>query len=759
MPITTVKLRPGINVELTPLLNEAGYSASQLGRFKSGLFQKLGGWTSSTVYHDVLPGVPKDLHAWQDLNENKYLLAGTTTTLTIIENNNSDNKTPQTLTTNTAAISSAIGSALVRIDDATVSEITGDDTIFFNTPVAISDIILFGFYKVNAYLAAGAFNINAGKLAAATSSTETVPVFDTIALSATVTVTLANHGLAVGDEVDFPIPTIGSTATVTISNASPGVVSWATHGLVANDSIEFTTTGALPAPLAVGTTYYVKTVLTDGTFTISGSAGGAVINTTDAGSGAHTAYLNANVTISGTYSVTAVDSPSAFKIIINSQASVTTTFSINVGLCQLKYYLTIGPQPPGVGYGIGTYGSGTFGTGVVVAAQVGTPITAEDWSVDNFGKLGIACPKNGGIYYYDPNGGFVTAQLIPNAPLFNGGVFVAMPQQQIVAWGSSSSITLGYVQDALLVRYCDVGNLTTWTGTDTNQAGSYRLSSGSLIVGGRQGPQQGLLWTDLDLWAMSYIGGLLVYGFNKVGSNCGLIAQHAHAVLGSDVFWMGQTNFYTYGGQGVQVLPCTVWDFVFQNINTTYKHKCIAASNTPFNEIWFFFPSAASTGENDSYVKYNTTEQSWDFGALGRSAWTDQSVFGNPIGATATGNLYQHEVTNNANGIQFASTMRTAYWMLSEGEELIFVDWLLPDFKWGLYGGTEATELHITIYATDYPGNTPQAFGPYTVTKASPYINVRIRARYMAIEVTSDDLDSFWRLGAVKYRWATDGRR
>lgn len=759
MPFNTVKLRPGINVEMTPLLNEAGYSESQLGRFKNGLFQKIGGWTSSTIYSSNLNGVPKALHAWQDLNENKFLLAGTTTTLTIIEDGVASDKTPQTLITDGAQLSITNGSSIVAVIDSTVSEITSDDTIFFNTPAQIGNIILFGAYAVRSSLGAGNFDFDCGTVATSTTSTEAVPVFDSTINSATITVTLNGHGLNVGDEVDFPIPTIGSISSVTISNASPGVVTWTNNGLVANDAIEFTTTGALPNPLVAGTTYYVKTVLTPNTFTLSSTPGGGVINTTTAGSGTHTAVVNGNVTIDGTYTVTA-STTNTFDIVVNSQASATMSWSMNVGLIQLKYYLTIGPQASSAGYGTGTYGSGGYGTGTVPAAQTGTPITTLNWTLDNFGRLGVACPQDGAVYYYDPNGGFQTAQVIPNAPLFNEGIFVAMPQQQIVAYGSSTEIELGYVQDPLLVRWCDVGNFTVWTGTDTNQAGQYRLSTGSLIVGGRQGPQNGLLWTDLDCWEMSYIGGLLVYGFNKVGLNCGLVGQHAHAVQGANVYWMGKSNFYSMEGNGVSVLPCEVWDFVFQDLDPDNMQKSIACSNAIFNEIMFFFPSTSgATGENDKYVKFNTIERSWDYGTLGRSAWTDQSVLGNPIGAQFNGAVYQHELTNNANGQAITSSFKTAYWMLSEGEELVFVDWILPDFKWGTYNGAEDADIRITIYATDYPGQTPQAFGPYSVTKASPYINVRVRARYMAIEVSSSDLDSFWRLGALKYRWGADGRR
>lgn len=91
------------------------------------------------------------------------------------------------------------------------------------------------------------------------------------------------------DEVTIDLPYID--ATVTISIAAPGVVTWANHGLAVNDTIRFTTTGALPTGLAINTTYYVKEVLSANTFTVSASAGGAAITTSGTQSGTQTALV------------------------------------------------------------------------------------------------------------------------------------------------------------------------------------------------------------------------------------------------------------------------------------------------------------------------------------------------------------------------------------------------------------------------------------------------------------------------------------
>jgi hypothetical protein len=82
MPWGTVKLVPGANVELTPTLNRAGYTSTQLGRFKAGMFQKIGGWQK--FFSGSVAGRPKALHAWQDLNDVKRLAVATTTAVNVL---------------------------------------------------------------------------------------------------------------------------------------------------------------------------------------------------------------------------------------------------------------------------------------------------------------------------------------------------------------------------------------------------------------------------------------------------------------------------------------------------------------------------------------------------------------------------------------------------------------------------------------------------------------------------------------------------
>jgi hypothetical protein len=176
-----------------------------------------------------------------------------------------------------------------------------------------------------------------------------------------------------------------------------------------------------------------------------------------------------------------------------------------------------------------------------------------------------------------------------------------------------------------------------------------------------------------------------------------------------------------------------------------------------FNEVSWYFPSPASVGENDAYIKYNYQEGQWDYGYLQRGAWEDVSALGNPIGATVT-QLYQHELTNDADGTPISPSFETGYFTIAEGELMSFVDFIVPDMKFGTYGSSGAS-CNITVNAVDYPGDTPRTYGPVTFTSTTSNLNPRLRGRFMSLAIDSNDLGSFWRVGAIKYRYAPTGRR
>jgi hypothetical protein len=174
--------------------------------------------------------------------------------------------------------------------------------------------------------------------------------------------------------------------------------------------------------------------------------------------------------------------------------------------------------------------------------------------------------------------------------------------------------------------------------------------------------------------------------------------------------------------------------------------------------VWWFFPASAGSGEPNRYVKYNTLEHTWDYGVLSRTAWIDQSVLGSPIAASPDSYIWQHETTEDAAGSPIVSSMQTGYFVVNEAHEKTFIDLIWPDFKYGLYGGSQGASIQVTVYGADYPTDTPTAFGPFTMNSTTQYINLRMRARLVAMKFESSDLGSFWRIGNVRVRYAQDGK-
>ena len=429
----------------------------------------------------------------------------------------------------------------------------------------------------------------------------------------------------------------------------------------------------------------------------------------------------------------------------------------------------------------------SFNTGPPV--QPGAPFAAIDWCMFNFGSTLVINPQDGPIFEWDPTSGLGNAQLIDNAPLAHG-IFLAMPEQMVVAYGAS----VQGVQDPMMVAWCDAGDFTTWTAAVNNQAGTFRLARGSRIVGGLQIPMQAMLWTDVGLWLMTYIGYPDVWGFSEVAQECGLISKKAAGVLGSQVFWMGQDKFWTFTGGQAQPLPCEVWDAVFQNLNTDLVDRIRCVTDTAFDGIGWFFPSLATKQpgalqENDSFVKFNRVTGEWDYGTpidvfgdgkVGGamiSDMIDANVFGSPISAMTDSTGTQSQLMSMDTGYDAVREVtpgdwetvplpwwfKTGLFLLSEGEDFLFVDRCRPDFKWRSFSSplTPSAQIKITLYAHDYsddPSRPPKVYGPFVCTDTTGSFDPRARGRYFSFKVEGEDLGSFVRLGAVKFRFSPDGR-
>lgn len=391
-----------------------------------------------------------------------------------------------------------------------------------------------------------------------------------------------------------------------------------------------------------------------------------------------------------------------------------------------------------------------------IAYATSIPANTANWSIDNFGSALLACYQNGPLLAWNPpiGAGNLALQGIPGAPSINTGMFVAMPQAQVIAFGSD----VGGLQDPLLVRFSDAGNYTGWTASATNQAGSYRLSRGSGIIGGIQAPDTALLWTDIDLWSMKYVGTPLVYSFNIVQTGCGLIAQRARCALFGQTYWMSQKQFFTTGSGGVSVLPCPVWDEVFGDLDEDHLDIIWAESNAGFGEIMFFFASqSGGTGEIDKYAKYNVFNQLWDYGFLERTAGIDQSVFGSPIMIDANRRIQQHEIGYDDDNIAMSGAfIESGFLDIGEGDFMQLIQQIIPDFKW--FG--ENGSVTIKLFCKNYPSDNGIMYGPYTVNSSTRFLSPRIRARQIAFRIEFAPVRGYGaRLGATRYLGQPAGKR
>lgn len=668
-----LKLKPGIDLESTPLLTEAGFQTSSLMRFFQGYAQKLGAWARIT--DTMLVGVCRGLFAWSDLDGVGYIAAGTSERLEVWNAGVISDITPISSTANLGTPFSTVNTTKeITVHDVAHGAATGD-WIYVMTFTAIDGIVLQGFYKVTNVIDADHYTFNA-----ASTATSTVPVggvtslFTTGAASTSVQVTLNNHGYQAGDVYTVYVSTVVDTITLF---------------------------GA----------FIVQTRIDANNFTITGpSAGFAGATGSENGGNVRIEYLLASGAVSSTVEM---------------------------------------------GYGEGGYGLGPYGVGASSGAQT----SLRQWTFGQFGRILVACPIDGSIYEWDPVVGFFEnpATVISGSPTVATGIFVAMQQQQIIAYGITDPNT--GLQDPMLIGWCDVANFNDWTASATNQAGTFRLSRGSRIVGGIQGPQYGMHWTDLGVWLQQYIGFPLVYGFNEIGQGCGLISMRSVGVLGGVVYWCSLNQFYGFNGSAVVPLKCAVWDIFFQNANFAQQDKFLLAPDSHFNEFFYFYASLNGTGEIDSYIKYNQMDNVWDYGALVRTAWFDQNAVlaNNPIGVDGDGLIQQHEVagSNDADGQPMNSSITTGFFKLSEGLLIIFLERILPDFV-----ATTGASIQITVNMVNYPDEDPIFSQTYTwVAGTTEYIIVRGRGRFAQLTISSNDLGSFWRLGEFLLVGTASGRR
>jgi hypothetical protein len=384
------------------------------------------------------------------------------------------------------------------------------------------------------------------------------------------------------------------------------------------------------------------------------------------------------------------------------------------------------------GFGGGYFGSGTYGT---ARPDNGNYTEATTWSLSAWGQHLLACSvADGKIYQWELDGAVPAAQL-SNAPVDNLGVFVTA-ERFVFALGASG--------DPRQIKWSDREDNTEWAPATTNEAGDYRLETNGQIMCATAVPGQTLILTDREAFRAEYQGPPFVYGFERVGSECGAISRQAVASVGSQAIWKGRNGFFAYLGGGVEPIPSEVSDYVFSDMNMAQASKVAAVANEQFNEVWWFYPSAASI-ENDRYVAYNYAEGHWSTGEMARTTGADQGAFRYPLWFGADGFVYDQEVGQITGAEPFAESGPLR---MGQGNGVFSATQFIPDEK------TQG-QVQLTFKSRLYPNADEAEAGPFSAAEPT---NIRVTGRQIRLQV-SGVANTDWRFGAPSILVQQRGRR
>lgn len=539
----------------------------------------------------------------------------------------------------------------------------------------------------------------------------------------------------------------------------------------------------------------IRSTTAAGDVTFSATSGSSTITVTDTNHGAEqndfvtfsgAVSLGGNITadvLNQEYQISAVISANVYEIEAKDTGGATVTanasdtgnggsstvgeYQVNVGL---DVYLS------STGWSQGTWGAGGWGS----TSNLSPLNQLRLWNHDNYGENLISNIRGGGIYRWVENDGVATrsqelssvsgANLVPTVGL---QVITSETDRHLIVLGAdpiSGGARTGNI-DPMLVAFSDQEDELQFEPLATNSAGSVRLSSGSYIVGGLKSRQEVLIWTDTSLYSMTFIGPPLTFSVNLINEGAGLIGPKALANAPNGVFFASKNGFYFYNGS-VQRLPCTVQEYVFNDLDLTQAFKCVMGVNSEFNEVWFFYPSVEDgTGEISRYVIYNYLDNNWSIGKLVRYSWIDSGVNDLPVAGLAIDSEFF--LVNHESGYDDAGDPMTNVYVesadidIGDGENFVFLKRIIPDMAFTT-DPTVSTDpvMNIVVKRRDYPGSSLVTDSTSAITETTTYKNIRTRARQIALRFESDDDATEanqkgykWRLGATRIDIQPSGRR
>ena len=789
MPLTKLQFRPGINRETTSYTNEGGWFDMDKVRFRFGYPEKIGGWIKQSGTSFL--GTCRALHPWVALDGTSFIGVGTHLKYYVNEGGGYSDITPIRNTTSagdvTFSASANTLSAAVAIVDTTISLTSASGFPESGRIKINSEIITYA--AVSGNNLTGCVRGVGGTTPAAHSSSDAVTC-------ATLVVTDNNHGALENDFVTFSgAATLGDAITADILNQEYQITAIVNDNSYQIEARTVSTIGSITTTSGLDPTYVFATS------SDSGNGGSSVVGEYQINTGLDTTIVG-NGWGAGTWSRGAWGSSTSLTasgqtlriwshdnfgedLIINVRDSAIYYWDRTSGTTNRAVKLnTTGSIVAATASGTST-GSATF-TGVTQDSTSGSGSGAEFIIEAVGGVYNIISIVGGGVNYNvsdtitilganlggstPTNNLTITADQLDSyagAPTVAKQVLVSDRDRHVIAFGCDSETNPG-IQDPLLIRFSDQENIADWGANVQNTAGDLRIGSGSEIVTAIETRQQILVFTDVSLHAMQFLGPPFTFGINAISENITIAGPLAAINVEDNVFWMGAEEFYVYGG-AVQRLPCSVRDYVFTDINNDQLEKVTASTNTAFSEVTWFYPSASSS-ENDRYVTYNYQQKVWYFGNLARTVWLDRGVSSDPIAAGTDHYLYLHEIgfddgsTSPASAI--SAYIESSQMDLGEGEQFVFMRRLIPDLTFR--NSTAATpSATMTLKVRNFPGGNYLSSDANTVSKTASVpieqftdqVFVRLRGRSFAFRIESADEGVTWRLGSPRVEVRPDGRR
>ena len=296
-----------------------------------------------------------------------------------------------------------------------------------------------------------------------------------------------------------------------------------------------------------------------------------------------------------------------------------------------------------------------------------------------------------------------------------------------------------------------------------------------------------LIWTNNALYTMKFVGAPFTFGFEQVGTNCGLIGKNAAVEIDGVAYWMSNNGFFAFDGT-VNSLPCSVEDYVFDDVDTTKGQQVCAGLNNLFTEVIWWYPSAGSEFNNRS-VSYNYGEAkqpplgTWVTNTnvnFNRTTWMDTLIYPQPYAtaynSTGTGTFPAvvgqsglgsttyfaqetgtDQVNPDGSTTALASFIQSFSFSLQPQQSEVFLAMrrFLPNFK-VLTGNNQ-----VTISVKDFPADddVATALSPFTISSTTTKVDTRARGRYANLKLANTAAGESWRFGTFQVDVQPDGRR